>query len=305
MNLNKIKLHIAGFDIYPIPTGIFGLDGGAMFGTVPKVLWEKTNPADQENRIEMEARALLLVGKNKKILIDTGNGSDFIQKYGEKLGRKFSEIYKVNDKQTDLLQSLKKFGVSPDDITDVILTHLHFDHAGGSTCYRQDKVTATFSRAKYYVQKFNFLTAMNPNKREQASYLKANFIPLMEEHKLILLDQHTGLDIIDPHLHAITSDGHTVAHQSVLIEDRETQLIYCGDVIPTSTHIRSAWVMGYDLNPLKIMEEKKQLLEKSKNKTTYFFFEHDPYCDVATVEPIEKSDEFKIKERFWLYDKIS
>lgn len=292
--LNKIELNIAGYQICPIPTGQFGLDGGAMFGTVPKVLWQKSNPADEQNRIKMEARALLLKSKDKNILIDTGNGSDFVAKYGEKLGSKFAEIYAVETGGPTLISSLKKFNVNPEDITDVILTHLHFDHAGGSTSLIDNKIQATFPKAKYHLQRKNFETASQPNLREKASYFPINFQPLLDSKQLLLIDGDVKNYL--PGISFYVSNGHTVGHQVVMIEDEKTALYYCGDVVPTSSHVRSAWVMGYDLNPLLLIEEKQKLLEKSLNKTTYLFFEHDPYCDVATIE--KQNNDFAVKERF-------
>ena len=280
----------------PLPTGLFGLDGGAMFGTVPKALWEKTNPADEHNRIEMEARALLLKSKDRTVLIDTGNGSDFIAKYGDKLGAKFAELYGVDTSGPSLKKSLSAYGLTFSDITDVILTHLHFDHAGGATSEIDGKIQATFPNAKYYVQTENLKTAQHPNIREKASYLAPNFEPLLAANKLTLVDG-AKKDLL-PNISVWVSNGHTTGQQVVIVEDDTQKLIYCGDVIATSTHVRSAWVMGYDLHPLQVIEEKAQLLKSSLDKQTYFFFEHDPYCDVATVEP-DKAD-FKVKERFWL-----
>ncbi len=291
-----VTIHVGGYEAHPIPTGIFGLDGGAMFGTVPKVLWQKTNPADEHNRIPMEARALLLISKDKKILIDTGNGSDFQEKYGEVFGKKFQDMYAIDEEGPSLIKSLQKYNLTADDITDVILTHFHFDHAGGATKSENGKIIPAFKNANYYIQNANLKNAMNPNKREKASYLKANIEPLIEAKKLVILDETTH-----PNLKNISfyiSHGHTEGHQSVTIQDENTQLIYCGDLIPTSTHVRSAWVMGYDLNPVQLMEEKKGVLQLSQNKKTYYFFEHDPYCDIATVIP--DKDDFKVEERYWL-----
>lgn len=295
-NIKSIKLEIAGYEICPIPTGLFALDGGAMFGTVPKVLWQKSNPSDEHNRIPMEARALLLKGHGKNILIDTGNGSDFIFKYGEKLGSKFSEMYSIDEQGPSLIKSLKSFGLHPEDITDVILTHLHFDHAGGSTTEKNNELVPTFPNATYYVQQANFKTAQNPNLREKASYFPANFSPL-EKHQQLKLTQGEEKNIL-PNISFFVSNGHTEGHQAVIIEDVHNAIIYCGDVIPTSSHVRSAWVMGYDLDPLKIIEEKKQILEKAVQKPTYLYFEHDPYCDAATVE--KHNNDFAVKERFHL-----
>lgn len=296
-----INLEIADYEICAIPTGLFALDGGAMFGTVPKVLWSKSNPPDSENRISMEARALLLKSKNpnnphRNILIDTGNGSDFVAKYGDKLGSKFSQMYSFDDQGPNLLSSLQKHNVTPEQVTDVILTHLHFDHAGGATSDINGKVQSTFPNAKYYIQKTNLETAQNPNKRERASYFTANFQPLLDNNQLQIIDG-TKKNLL-PHISVFVSNGHTLGHQCVIIEDATQRLIYCGDVIPTSSHVRSAWVMGYDLNPLQIMQEKAELLRLSQDKKTYYYFEHDPHCDLATVEA--DRDDYKVSERFVL-----
>lgn len=295
-NHTKIHLTIGGYEVIPLPTGLFGLDGGAMFGTVPKALWEKTNPADEYNRIQMEARALLLKSKDRNVLIDAGNGSDFIAKYGDKLGTKFAELYNVDSSGPSLKKSLATHGLNAQDITDVVLTHLHFDHAGGATTEIDHQIKPTFPNAKYYVQAENLKTAQNPNVREKASYFAANFQPLLDANQLTLVNGPTKNLL--PNISVWVSNGHTTGHQVVIIEDDTQKLIYCGDVIPTSTHVRSAWIMGYDLNPLQIIEEKTHLLKSALDKNTYFFFEHDPYCDVATIEA--DKTEFKVKERFWL-----
>lgn len=295
-NLNTIHLKVGPYSLHSIPTGLFALDGGAMFGTVPKTLWQKTNPADEQNRIPMEARALLLKSSNRNILIDVGNGSDFTEKYGDKIGPKFAEIYSVKQNGPNLISSLKKHNINPEDITDVILTHLHFDHAGGATKAANNKIVPTFPNATYYVQKANFETALKPNIREKASYLQANFMPLQEAGVLKFLDGN--IQNFLPAISLIVSNGHTQGHQVVQIADENSQVFYCGDVIPTSSHIRSAWIMGYDLDPLQIIQEKADLLQKSENKKTYLFFEHDPYCDVATVE--KHNNDYKAHERFYL-----
>jgi glyoxylase-like metal-dependent hydrolase (beta-lactamase superfamily II) len=277
------ELKIGDYQLCAIPTGEFALDGGAMFGTVPKVLWEKSNPPDEKNRIPMEARALLLKSPQRKILIDTGNGGDFVAKYGEKLGAKFAEMYAVKPGAASLLNSLKNAGVKPEDITDVILTHLHFDHAGGATCERDGKLAPTFPKAQYYVQKSNLETALHPNIREKASYFAANFEPLQKAGVLKVLDG--AVENLLPGVSVQVSDGHTRGHQFVKISDGKNTLIYCGDVIPTSSHVRTAWIMGYDLDPLKIIAEKTQILSQAADNNWFLFFEHDPYCDAAKVAP--------------------
>jgi glyoxylase-like metal-dependent hydrolase (beta-lactamase superfamily II) len=292
----KLKLKIGDYEICPIPTGIFGLDGGAMFGTVPKVMWEKSNPPDEKNRIPMEARGLLLKGKDKNILIDCGNGSDFIAKYGEKLGSKFSEMYNVNDEGPSLLKSLKHHQVNPEDITDVVLTHLHFDHAGGSTTEKNGELVPTFPKANYFVQKANLENAKKPNIREKASYFPANFEPLIKTNQLKLVDGDT--ENLLPGISVYVSNGHTQGHQSVKISDGKTTMLYCGDVVPTSSHVRLAWVMGYDLEPLKLIGEKEKLLSQAADQNWYLYFEHDPYCDAAQI--VRQGSDFSVEKRFSL-----
>lgn len=287
-NTTAIELTIGGYKIHPLPTGVFGLDGGAMFGTVPRTLWEKTNPPDELNRIPLEARALLLSSANRKILVDVGIGSDFVEKYGEKLGKKFGEIYDVTG--DGALSALKTFGLQADDITDVILTHLHFDHAGGSTRWINNKLGPTFSKARYYVQKNNLETARHPNLREKASYFAPNFEPLVESGCLELLDG--PVKNLFPGIDIFISNGHTKAQQLVEVYDDKSALVYCGDIIPTSSHVRLPFVMGYDLNPLLVIEEKKQILSRMVDKKGHVFFEHDPYCDAATVERL--GDDFRV-----------
>jgi glyoxylase-like metal-dependent hydrolase (beta-lactamase superfamily II) len=279
-----------------VRTGIFGLDGGAMFGTVPKVLWEKSNPADDQNRIQMEARTLLLDGgKGQRILVDCGIGGDFILKYGEKLGAKFAEMYAVNE-DSSVEENLKSIGLKTSDIDHVILTHLHFDHAGGATCEKDGRLVPTFSNARYYVQKANYETASQPNLRERASYYSVNFQPLLEAGVLTLLDG--PVENLLPGVSVSLSHGHTQGQQIVKISDEKTTLVYCGDLIPTSSHIRLPWVMGYDLNPLVLMEEKRELLTPAAENGWYLFFEHDPYIDAARVEAFK--GDFAVKERLAL-----
>lgn len=295
-DIKKIHLQIGDYEICPVPTGLFGLDGGAMFGTVPKVLWEKSNPPDEKNRIPMEARALLLKSPTKKILIDTGNGSDFVAKYGDKLGNKFAEMYGVNTEGPSLLKSLAAHHVKPEDVTDVILTHLHFDHAGGATTEKNGQIVPTFSNATYWVQKTNLQTASKPNIREKASYFGSNFEPINQLGKLKLVDgPQTNLL---PGISVLISNGHTQGHQMVKVSDGKTSLLYCGDVVPTSSHVRLAWVMGYDLEPLKLIEEKTTVLGPAADEKWYLYFEHDPYCDAATIQ--RSGNDFALVERFHL-----
>lgn len=296
MSVQKKKLKIGPYEICPLPTGIFGLDGGAMFGTVPKVLWEKSNPADNKNRIQMEARGLLLKSENRNIVIDCGNGGDFIAKYGEKLGTKFAEMYNIDDTGPSLEKSLKHHGLTPEDIHAVILTHLHFDHAGGGTVEKSGQLVPRFPNATYFLQKRNLETAEKPNLRERASYFPANYKPLLESGKLKLLDGEQ--ENLLPGISVLISNGHTQAQQIVKVSDGKTSLLYCGDVVPTSSHVKIPWLMGYDLNPLLLMEEKQKYLGLAADQNWYLYFEHDPYCDSALIE--RNGADFAVKERYWL-----
>ena len=293
MEITRKKISVGIYEVCPIPTGIFGLDGGSMFGTVPKVLWEKSNPPDEKNRIPMEARALLLKSKDRKILIDCGNGGDFTAKYGEKLGPKFAEMYNIDPEGPSLAKSLRAHGLTEGDITDVILTHLHFDHAGGSTIEKNGELVPTFPKAKYYVQRENLETAKKPNIREKASYFPSNYEPLIKAGVLEILDGDRS-DLL-PQISVITSQGHTRGQQMVKISDGSTSLLYCGDVVPTSSHVRLAWVMGYDLDPLRLIEEKTKILGQAAEGGWYLYFEHDPYCDAAQIT--RQGSDFAVKER--------
>ena len=301
----QAHLKVGEYEVIPIRTGIFGLDGGAMFGTVPKVLWQKTNPTDDLNRIAMEARVLLLKSKSRTIIVDTGNGGDFVAKYGEKLGSKFAEMYGIAG-SGGLLPALKANGIEPDHITDVILTHLHFDHTGGATCLgTKNEIVPTFKNATYYIQSDNLETARAPNAREKASYYSPNFEPLFKTEKVkVLKTSRDSLDNILPGINVYTCYGHTFGMQVVEIEGNGQApcggVLYCADLIPTSSHVRIPWIMGYDLHPLVIMEEKKEFLKRAQAKNQWLFFEHDPYCDLASLE--NTGSEILVKERFNIKD---
>lgn len=295
--LKDLKLTIGDYRVHAVPTGLFGLDGGAMFGTVPKVMWEKSNPPDSQNRIAMEARALLLKSKGRVVIVDCGIGADFNAKYGEKMGPKFAEMYAMDGGSTSLANSLINIGLTTKDVTDVILTHLHFDHAGNAT--RADgngKLVPTFENARYYVQRANLETARTPNRRERASYYAANFEPLIEAGVLTILDG--PVSELMPGISVGVSDGHTLGQQYVRVSDGKTTLYYCADVIPTSSHVRLSWVMGYDLRPLDLIEEKVKLLEQAAREHAYLFFEHDPYLDATQV--IKDRGDFAVHGRFRL-----
>jgi glyoxylase-like metal-dependent hydrolase (beta-lactamase superfamily II) len=268
---------IGDYTLKPIVTGNFRLDGGAMFGVVPRVLWEKTNPPDEKNRIQMTMRALLLQGKDRRILIDTGVGT--------KQDEKFARIYHTEQVQPSLAKSLSEAHLTPDDITDVILTHLHFDHCGGSTRREGDKVVATFSNAQYYVQKEQYEHALERNERDRASFLMENFEALRTAGQLELLE---GPKRLFPGIELIVVGGHTPGQQLVKVSDGHQTLLYCADLIPTASHIPLPYIMAYDLFPMTTLEEKRRILPQAHSEGWILFFEHDPFRAAAKVARSEK-----------------
>jgi glyoxylase-like metal-dependent hydrolase (beta-lactamase superfamily II) len=270
-------MRIGPYELYPIETGRFGLDGGAMFGVVPKPLWEKTNPPDEKNRIALAARALLIIGNGRKILVDVGNGS----KYTEKL----IAIYKFDTSRFNLLSSLSKRGLSPGDITDVILTHLHFDHAGGSTFLEDGELKPTFPNATYYVQREHWEAANHPTERDRASFFPDDFIPLHERGVLKFTE---GLGEIFPGIGVRLLHGHTAALQCPLITDGATTMFYCADLMPTLAHVQLPWIMAYDLRPLVTLDEKRSILNTAVDEKWIFFFEHDPTTEAVRLKRSDK-----------------
>lgn len=258
------SIKLGKFQLTPIPDGTFWLDGGAMFGVVPKILWNKTNPVDEMNRIELSLNCLLIQTPKKNILIDTG--------LGEKIDDKFKEMYRL-ERNTTLLESLNKIGLEREDIDFVINTHLHFDHCGGNTIEKDGKYVPSFPKAMYVVQKKEWHEATHPNERTKASYLKENFLPIEQAGQLMLVD---GEKEITPGIKVIVTNGHTQGHQSVLIESDGKKAIYLGDLIPTASHIRIPYIMSYDLYPLDIIEKKKEILKRAIKENWLLVFEHDP-----------------------------
>lgn len=270
-------MNIGNYKIRSIISSRFALDGGAMFGVVPKTLWNKTNPADELNRIEMVTRNLLLENNSRKIIIDTGNSP--------KMNQKLMDIYKVSFYPDNLLYSLQNLNIYPEEITDVILTHLHFDHSGGSTYFKEGKLKITFPNAKYYVQREHFDYALNSTERDRASFFKEDFFPLYENGNLELLNGELELF---PGLHLLVINGHTTAQQIVKIIDDSKTLLFCGDLIPMSSHVPLPYIMGYDLRPLITLEEKRKILNQALDQNWILVFEHDPFITAGTIKLTEK-----------------
>ena len=265
-------MKLGEFDIYPVTDGRFRLDGGAMFGVVPKVLWEKCCEADGLNRIPLSLTCLLIRARGKNILVDTGLGS--------KEDEKFHRMFAVERTPT-LLDSLKRLGVGPEDIHMVIITHLHFDHACGITVREPDGTLApTFPKARYFIQQGEFEDAARANERTKASYRRDNFTPIAHVNQWEFLQGDTELL---PGVTAVVTAGHTRCHQGVRIESEGKVAFFLGDLIPTVSHLPLPYIMGYDLFPIQTLEAKRRLLDRAVEECWLLLFEHDPLVQAGHV----------------------
>lgn len=265
-------------ELHAINTGNLKLDGGAMFGVVPKVMWQKLYPADENNRCNWSMRCLLVVEGEKKILIDCG--------IGDKQDEKFFNNMHLNG-EDDLHSSLAKSGYSADDITDVLLTHLHFDHCGGAVKHNADKTgyELTFKNATHWVGRAHWELAIKPNAREKASFLKENFLPIMEAGRLNLIDTETTLF---PGFHVKIFNGHTEGQLIPHIQYKGRTVVYMADLMPASVHIPLAYVISYDTQPLISLAEKESFLNDALANDYVLFFEHDIYNECCNLQQTEK-----------------
>lgn len=276
-------IRCGGFEIRAVETGRFRLDGGAMFGVVPKALWERTDPADGRNRIVMHMRALYARGQGRQILVDAGAGT--------KLDAKMVDIYEIDSRP--LREVLAGSGIDPDAVTDVVITHLHFDHAGGLTFFDADgRLRPSLPNAVHHVQRRQWEAAARPNEKDRASFFAGDFLPLAEHGKLRLADGETE---IAPGVRVVPTDGHTPGHQVVLLGSGAETVMYCGDLVPLASHLNPPWIMAYDHFPLSTLEEKKRLLSAAADEGWILFFEHDPSIAACRIRHGERG-RFEIAE---------
>lgn len=283
--------------LYPIESGNFKLDGGAMFGVVPKSLWQKTNPADSNNMIDIAARCLLIEDGNRLILIDTG--------MGDKQSDKFFGYYYLWGNYT-IDKSLQKFGFHRDDITDVFMTHLHFDHCGGSIQWNKDKsaLEPAFKNAHFWSNEDHWKWSTEPNRRERASFLKENILPMEESGRLKHIDLPEGDTLKNSALgfDVFFANGHTDKQMIPMIQYKNKTICFMADLLPTAGHLPIPFVMGYDTRPLLTLDEKEKFLRQAADLNYYLFLEHDAHNQIITVKHTDKGvrlkDTFKCEEIF-------
>ena len=294
--------------LYSINTGYFKLDGGAMFGVVPKTIWNKINPADENNLCNWALRCLLIEDGDRLILVDNGNG--------DKQDAKFFSHYHLHGDDT-LEKSLAKYGFSKDDITDVFLTHLHFDHCGGSIKRESDKLVPNFKNATFWSNKEHWDWAVNPNEREKASFLKENILPIEESGRLRFIEHWFDKRLDKPGWHLMINgllpsvsftnnisvrfvSGHTESMMLPQINYTGKTVVFMADLLPSAGHIPLPYIMGYDMFPLQTLNEKKSFLKEALENNYILFFEHDPIHECCTLQQTEKGirpkEFFKLEE---------
>ena len=290
MNLPKTVL--GDFELYTIETGDIKLDGGAMFGVVPKTLWSREVEADEKNRISMTMRCLLIKSRKteKVYLIDNGVGTKF--------NEKMMDIYQIDVSRRELSNSLMAQGFQFEDITDIIFTHLHFDHCGGATFFNKEgEPEIAFPNATFHITKTHWETAINPNAREQASFLKENIEPLKTSPNIHLVDENVEYE---KGLSTIVVNGHTLGQQLPKIEAEGKTIVFVADLLPTHVHLPLSWVMGYDMRPIETLKEKKEFLEKAASEDWMLFLEHDFNREMIQIG--FDGRKYFIKNTFTLFD---
>lgn len=276
--------------LYSIETGFFKLDGGAMFGVVPKSIWHKLNPADENNMCTWAMRCLLIEDGKRLILVDTG--------IGNKQDAKFFSYYYLHGNDT-LDKSLAAHGFHRDDITDVFLTHLHFDHCGGAIVREGDQLVPAFKNAKYWSNESHWAWATQPNEREKASFLSDNILPIQQSGQLNFIDGFDGVAFTD-NFHVRFVNGHTDSMMLPQLRYKDHTILYMADLLPSVGHLPIPYVMSYDMFPMTTLTEKKAFLQEALDKPYVLFFEHDPKVECATLQLTEKG--IRVKDLLCLAD---
>ncbi len=275
--------------LYSINAGLFKLDGGAMFGVVPKSIWNKLNPADENNMCTWALRCLLIETGDKRILVDTG--------MGDKQDAKFFSHYYIHGGDT-LESSLARHGFTKDDITDVFHTHLHFDHCGGTIVREEDKLVPAFKNAILWSNEQHWKWATQPNEREKASFLKENILPMHESGRLQFAEVKNGISLFDENITLKFAYGHTDAMMLPVIRYKERTVVFMADLLPSAAHLPLPYVMSYDMFPMKTLSEKKAFLQEALEKDYVLFFEHDATTECCTIQMTDKG--IRVKEIFRL-----
>ena len=270
--VSEARLRIGPYEVESIIAGTFGLDGGAMFGIVPRVLWQRTNPPDERNRIALAARCLLIRGNDRCILVETG--------IGDKFDDKRADIFSVGYPRGSLAEQLAARGLGPGAVTDVILTHLHFDHCGGTTHRVGEELALSFPDATHHVQRRQWEWAQAPSSKDAGSFRPEDFAPLAATNRLHLLE---GDGELFEGIHTHTVEGHTPGMQLVSVRSDGVGLLFCADLVPTRAHLRWPYIMAYDNQPLVTLEEKLGRLPAAAERGDTVVFGHDPECDAAIL----------------------
>ena len=278
--------------LFTVNAGYFKLDGGAMHGVVPKSMWNKVNPSDDNNMCSWAMRCLLIEHGDYKILVDNGMGN--------KQDDKFFSYYHPHGEDT-LEKSLAAHGFSMDDITDVFLTHLHFDHCGGSVIREGDKLVPAFKKAQYWSNEKHWQSALNPNEREKASFLLENIKPLEDSGQLRFVEVADGEEWIED-IRVRYCSGHTDFMMLPQIKYNDRTILYCADLVPSAAHVSMPWVMAYDMRPIDTLNEKRKLLNEAAANDWVLFFEHDPKIECASLQSTDRG--VRIKDTFALADMV-
>lgn len=269
-------MEFGGYQVEVVRDGRYRLDGGAMFGVVPRVLWERSHPPDDRNRVLLALNCLLLRSADRTVLVDTGMGGGWTPRE--------TDLYGIERPDGDLVADLARREVRPEDVTDVVLTHLHFDHAGGAVTRAEDgSIRPAFPNATYWLQKQHLRWGRKPTERDRRSFRPEDFEPLMEEEGRVRLLEGDGEFL--PDIHARVVSGHTPGQQVILVGEADgPRLLYAADLIPFASQIRISWIMAFDLNPLLTLQEKRELLARAVLEEWVLVFEHDPEIEAAKVE---------------------